>query len=91
MQGKETDRSTYDINKASRFEFTMYLDRVTGVGGEIRLEGRGVLCTKTGCENAYTTPVRFLTGKPLDRQIEAVKRTDRAVDYIKQRCPGRPY
>jgi hypothetical protein len=79
-----------DLNKASRFE--LQVSEVAGltiVNGAI--EGRAVICGNGDCKNkSYFYVPRLDIHKPASEQ-PAIARLERAVGFVRQTCPGKPY
>jgi hypothetical protein len=83
----------YDLNRMTRFEITKFPLNSTVTFFGVRLDGVQVQCENGQCKdkNVMDLSIGYNQLKTPALQAEFATRRERAIDFIKKSCPGKPY
>jgi hypothetical protein len=91
FMGKDIQPEVYDLNKAIRFTVERYFNESMGHYGQVVLEGGDVYCFNDTCTRYHSMTIKNTNQKPRQKQLEVLARNDRAIEFLKKACPGKPY
>jgi hypothetical protein len=55
------------------------------------IEGGDVYCFNGKCTYYHAVMVKNVDKKPRTKQLEVLGRYEKAIEYLKEHCPGKPY
>jgi hypothetical protein len=89
--GKDIEPEVFDLNKATKFKLERFFQEDLGHYGQVVLEGGDVYCFNGKCTYYHAMRVANVDRKPLPKQLEVLDRYEKAIAFLKRRCPGKPY
>ena len=88
---KEIEPEVFDLNKATKFELERITNDSIGHFGQVVLEGGDSYCFNGKCTYYHSMLVKNVDDKPRQKQLEVLARYEKAIEFLKKKCPARPY
>jgi len=89
--GEDVDREVYNLNKMTKFRLDRYFNDILGHYGQVVIEGGDVHCFNGKCGYYHSMAVKNVRDKPHPKQLEVLERYEKANEFLKRGCPGKPY
>jgi hypothetical protein len=88
---QEVASEVFNLNKATKFELKRITNDSIGHFGDVVLEGGDSYCVNGECTYYHSMSVKNVDDKPRQKQLEVLARYEKAIEFLKKKCVGRPY